>query len=75
MYFEIAGLTIKLLSDIPLEKIKLSERILSFCVPDRNLQEDVEIRVKDKAKVFFPFGDLVYDSGDILKMYGKNYVY
>ena len=69
MYFEIAGLTIKLVSDIHFEKINLSKRILSFSVPDGNLKEDLTIRLKEKFEEPSPLGDLIYDPGDIWKMY------
>lgn len=75
MYFEIAGLTIKLLSEIPFEKIKLSERILTFSIPDINQKEDLTIRLKEKFEVPSPLGDLIYDPGDIWKMYKHENAY
>lgn len=74
-YFDIAGLTIKLLSEIPLEKINLSERILSFSVSDVSKKEDLSIHLKEKFEPPSQLGDLIYDPGDIWRMYKHKNTY
>ncbi|MFA7361285.1 MAG: hypothetical protein WC139_09640 [Candidatus Kapaibacterium sp.] len=75
LYFEIAGLNIKLLSELPFEKIKLSERILSFSVPEVNQKEDLTIHLKEIFEIPSPLGDLIYDPGDIWRMYKHENTY
>ncbi|MFA5011883.1 MAG: hypothetical protein WC644_07980 [Ignavibacteria bacterium] len=75
LYFEITGLTIKLVTEIPLEKINLSERILSFCVSDKNQEADVTLYIKDQFELPSTLGDLIYDPGDIWKMYRNGNIF
>ncbi len=75
LILKIAGISIKISSEIPLSDLNLSGKLLQFRVNDNCVDNCIEVNWKESIIPPKPAGELVYDPGLVWRMYNNGETY